>query len=257
MRDLKAWLTLNAIPGIGPARFRSLLNTFGSPERILGAKARELLSVPGVDERTAEAIGLKQDHRFVERQLELIEKYNVVVATYQDPGYPENLKKIYDAPPVLFVRGTLTEKDRYAVAIVGSRTPSDYGKLVAERLSRDLTEKGMTVVSGMARGIDTIGHRSCLAGGGRTIAVLGCGVDVVYPAENRRLMDKIIESGAVVSEFPMETKPEGPHFPRRNRIISGLSLGVVVVEAGEKSGALFTAEFALNQNRAVSAMSEN
>lgn len=254
MNDLRAWLTLNAIPGIGPARFRSLLGRFDSPERVLQAKAKDLLSVPGIDERLAQTIGLNQDHQFVENQLELIERYNVQVVTYKNPAYPGNLKETYDAPPILFLRGGFSERDKYAVAIVGSRTPSDYGRLVAERLGRELAEKGITIVSGMARGIDTIGHRSCLAGGGRTIAVLGCGVDVIYPAENRKLMERIIESGAVVSEFPMGAKPEAPHFPRRNRIISGLSLGVVVVEAGEKSGALFTAEFALNQNREVFAV---
>ncbi|MFQ6093505.1 MAG: DNA-processing protein DprA [bacterium] len=254
MNDLEAWLTLNGVPGVGPARFRALLGRFGSPQAVLEAKVKDLLSVPGVDERTAQAIGLNQDPQFVHNQLELIEKHGVRVVTYRDEEYPENLKGIYDAPPLLFLRGELTEKDKYAVAIVGSRIPSEYGKLMAERLGGELAERGITIVSGMARGIDSVGHRGCLGRGGRTIAVLGCGIDVVYPAENRRLMEEIIESGAVVSEFPMETKPEGPHFPRRNRIISGLSLGVIIVEAGEKSGALFTAEFALNQNREVFAV---
>ena len=247
-------MILNAVPGIGPTRFRALMNRFGTPDEVLKAKVKDLLSVPGIDERTVEAIGLRRDHQFVQKQLELIERHKVDVVTYKDDRYPENLKKIYDAPPILYLRGALMDEDSYAVAIVGSRTPSEYGKLVAERLGGELAEKGMTIVSGLARGIDTIGHRSCLARGGRTIAVLGCGVDVVYPAENKKLMEKMIESGAVVSEFPMRAKPEAPHFPRRNRIISGLSLGVVVVEAGEKSGALFTAEFALNQNREVFAV---
>lgn len=254
MSDLESWLLLNSIPGVGPTRFRALLGKFGSPEAVLQAKVKDLLSVPGIDERTVRAIGLKGDRTFVSKQLELIEKHRVDVVTYKDEDYPENLKAIYDAPPVLFVRGGFEERDAGAVAIVGSRTPSDYGKLIAQRLGRELADQGITVVSGMARGIDTMAHRSCLTRGGRTIAVLGCGVDIVYPSENRRLMEEITKLGAVVSEFPMEAKPEGVHFPRRNRIISGLSLGVVVVEAGEKSGALVTAEFALNQNREVFAV---
>jgi DNA processing protein len=210
--------------------------------------------VPGIDERTASAIGLRQNLPFVEEQLQCVERHQARIVTYQNPQYPEALKNIYDAPVLLFVRGELIENDRKAVAIVGSRSPSDYGKLVADRLSRELTKKGITIVSGLARGIDTIAHRSCLGAGGRTIAVLGCGVDVAYPAENKRLVEEMIESGAVLSEFPMGALPEAPHFPRRNRIISGLSLGVIIVEAGEKSGALLTAEYALNQNREVFAV---
>lgn len=254
MDDLQAWLTLYAVPGIGPARFRALLTKFGSPETVLRAKAKDVCTVPGIDEGTVQAIGLKQDHEFVEKQLQCIEKYNVHVSTYLDADYPQNLKEIYDAPPLLFVRGVMTEQDSIAVAIVGSRISSDYGKLIAKRLGGELAQRGVTVVSGLARGIDTVGHRGCLEKKGRTIGVLGCGVDVVYPPENKKLMNDIIEGGAVVSEFFMGAKPEGTHFPRRNRIISGLSLGVVVVEAGERSGALVTAEFALSQNREVFAV---
>jgi DNA processing protein len=254
VQDLGAWLKLYAIPGVGPARFRALLSKFKSPEAVLHAKAKDLCAVPGIDAGTVQAIGLKQNHEFVEKQLQRIDTYNVRVITYLDPEYPLHLKEIYDAPPLLFVRGTLVEQDAFAVAIVGSRVASDYGKLMARRLANELTERGMTIVSGLARGIDTVAHRGCLEKNGRTIGVLGCGVDVVYPAENKKLMHDIIESGAVISEFPMEAKPESTHFPRRNRIISGLSLGVVVVEAGQRSGALVTAEFALNQNREVFAV---
>ncbi len=254
MHDVRAWLTLQAISGIGPARFRALLSRFGSPEAVLQAKVKDLITVPGIDEKLAGAIGLCQLHDYIETQLEQMAKYHVQVITSLDPAYPELLKGIYDAPPLLFTRGGITVQDKNSIAIVGCRAPSDYGKLMAGKLSTELTRKGITIVSGMARGIDTVGHRSCLAAGGRTLAVIGCGVDVVYPPENKRLMEEIVERGAVISEFPMGTPPEAPHFPRRNRIISGLSLGSVIVEAGEKSGALLTAEFALNQNRGVFAV---
>lgn len=254
MKNLESWLILYSVPGVGPGRFRVLLERFGSPEGVLRASPSDLMSVPRMDERTAQAIRDHRDQDFVRRQLALIEKFEVKVVTLQDKGYPENLRRIYDPPPLLFVRGELRDGDRWAVAIVGCRRPTPYGSLVAERISGELAQRGIVVVSGMARGIDSVGHRAALARGGRTIAVLGCGVDVVYPPENRKLMAQIISSGAVVSEFPMGTKPEAPHFPRRNRIISGLSLGVVIVEADRNSGALITAEYALEQNREVFAV---
>jgi DNA processing protein len=173
---------------------------------------------------------------------------------WDDPTYPAALRVIADPPRTVYVRGTLRDEDKAAVAIVGSRRASAYGVAVAERLGRELASCGVTVVSGLARGVDAAGHRGALAGGGRTIAVLGCGVDVVYPPEHRRLMAQIIEAGAVVSEFPPGTPPLPHHFPQRNRLISGLGLGVVVVEGRERSGALLTADCALEQGREVFAV---
>lgn len=257
MKALEPWLVLYSVPGIGPNRFRTLLDRFGSPQEVLRAPLAELMSVPRMDEKTARAIGSHRDWKFVERQLSLVEKFKVEVVALQDEKYPENLRRIYDPPPFLFVRGELVEEDKYSVAVVGCRQPTAYGRLITERISGELAEKGVAIVSGMARGIDSIGHRSALDKGGRTIAVLGCGVDVVYPPENRKLMARILGSGAVMSEFPMGTKPEAPHFPRRNRVISGLSLGVIIVEADRNSGALITAEYALEQNREVFAVPGN
>jgi DNA processing protein len=177
--------------------------------------------------------------------------------TFWDAEYPENLKKIYDPPVLLFIRGTLTPADKNAIALVGTRTPTAYGRGCVESFSKELVQQQITVVSGMARGIDTYAHWAAINAGGRTIAVLGSGVDVVYPPENKNLMPKMIEQGAIISEFLMGAKPDAPNFPRRNRIVSGISLGVVVIEAGKKSGALITANIALDQNREVFAIPGN
>ncbi|MDH3251283.1 MAG: DNA-processing protein DprA, partial [Ignavibacteria bacterium] len=171
-----------------------------------------------------------------------------------DPRYPENLRKIYDPPPFLFVRGTLASDDRYAVAMVGTRSPSAYGTRMAERFAEGLAGLGIPVVSGLARGIDTIVHETTVHAGGRTLAVIGSGIDVVYPAENRTLFERISEEGAIVSEFEMGTKPDAGNFPRRNRIISGMTLGTLVVETGIQGGAMITAGTALDQNREVFAV---
>jgi DNA processing protein len=187
----------------------------------------------------------------------LLEKRGVSILTYRDPGYPRRLLEIYDYPPLLYVRGQLTETDDLAVAVVGSRQVGSYGRRMAERIAFGLAQRGVTVVSGLARGIDSQAHRGALEGGGRTLAVLGSGIDVIYPPENRALAEQIARSGAVVSEFPLGTKPEAGHFPRRNRIISGLSRGVVVAAAGIRSGALLTANFALDQGREVFAVPGN
>lgn len=177
--------------------------------------------------------------------------------TSGDETYPSRLKNIYDPPPVLYVRGQLRKEDEVAVAIVGSRKTSSYGRAMTERVSQELATRGVTIVSGMARGIDSVAHQGAISAGGRTIAVLGCGVDVVYPPENRNLFQDIIDHGAILSEFPMGSPPEGSHFPKRNRVISGLSVGVVVVEAGQRSGSLITANYALEQGRDVFAVPGN
>ncbi len=254
MSDLYHLLCLLSIPGIGPHRVRKLVSHFKSPEEVLKGSLKDLMRIDTIDKKTAQAIRQKVNPRFAESQLSHIEKYQVKCIGYWDPDYPEILKKIYDPPIVLFVKGKLDKLDHCNIAVVGMRSPSEYGRWIAEKLGQDLARHGVVVVSGMARGIDTQVHYGVLKASGKTMAILGCGINVVYPPENRRLYEKIIETGLVISEFPMDTEPASGHFPRRNRIISGLSLGTVVVEAGEKSGALITAYMALEQGREVFAV---
>ncbi|OIN97870.1 DNA-protecting protein DprA [Candidatus Desantisbacteria bacterium CG_4_10_14_0_8_um_filter_48_22] len=251
-----AWVALN-MAGIGSGKLKNLLQFFGSPEGILGRSAGDLGKTEGIGEETARRISGFADGKAAKRELEKAEKTGVRVMIAADKDYPFLLSQIYDPPIVLYVKGKLLEQDRNAVGIVGSRRPSIQGRLNAEKLGTELASRGFTVVSGMARGIDTAGHRGALSAKGRTIAVMGSGLDVVYPPENKGLMDEISRSGAVISEFPFGTKPDRQNFPRRNRVVSGLSLGVVVVEAGEKSGALITAGFALEQGREVFAVPGN
>ena len=192
-----------------------------------------------------------------DEELNLLDQYNAKILTINDELYPGNLKEIHDPPPIIYFKGSIIEKDRNSISIVGSRKATHYGKMVAESLSKDLALSGVTVVSGLARGIDTAAHRGALSVNGRTIAVLGCGINLIYPPENRSLAQEIEGSGLIVTEFPFSALPERQNFPRRNRIISGLSLGTVVVEAAEKSGALITADFALEQGREVFAVPGN
>ncbi len=236
---------------------RSLLDRFGDPEHIFKASSRELKSVDGIGETLAGLIKESDVQGRARRELRLVKELNVSIVTLKDESYPNNLKQIYDPPPLLYVRGDLRTKDALAISIVGSRLTSNYGKAITERIAGDLAHYGVTIVSGMARGIDSAAHRGALSAGGRTIAVLGCGVDIIYPPENRRLFEEITAHGAVISEFPLSTRPEGANFPRRNRIISGLSLGVVVVQASSRSGSLITARLALEQNRDVFAVPGN
>jgi len=252
--DLLALLELLSVPGIGPGRIRRLLAKFRSPSLILEAGLFDLLGVEGIDRVLAELILKKRNRQFAERQLEICRREGIDLLTVLDPGYPENLKEVSDAPVLLYLRGSLRKDDRAAVAVVGTRMPSSYGRSAAERITRELVQHGLTIVSGLARGIDTVAHRSALANGGRTLAVLGCGLDRIYPPENRKIAERITESGALISEFPCGTGPDAGNFPRRNRIISALSLGVLIVEAGEKSGALITADTALDQGREVFAV---
>ena len=251
------WLGLSLVPGVGAVLYKRLLERFNHPIAVFQASREELLSVEGMAKRVAEAIRQGPFEKAVERELYLLNKVNGSLLTFQEEGYPRRLKNIYDPPPLLYVRGTVKKEDDLAMAIVGSRRTSPYGRAVTEKLSQDLAAHGITIVSGMARGIDSVAHHGALSAGGRTLAVLGCGVDVIYPPENRRLCEEIITHGAVLSEFPMGSAPEGSHFPKRNRVISGLSLGVVVVQAGQKSGSLITANCALEQGRDVFAVPGN
>jgi DNA processing protein len=253
-RDLDSWQRLGMAAGIGPVLFRQLVTHFGTPGGALQAPADELRQLPGIDARRAEAIRRAARTPLTNGWQARLRRLPAAVQTYQDRAYPRRLLTIYDYPPVLFLRGTVRPADELAVAVVGSRKASPYGLRMTRRLTAELTRRGVTVVSGLARGIDTEAHRTALECGGRTIAVLGSGVDVIYPRENRSLADRIAGRGAIISEFAPGTVPEPGFFPRRNRIISGLSLGVVIVEARRRSGALITARYAADQGREVYAV---
>jgi DNA processing protein len=250
---LKYWLALKSITGIGNALFSALVDNWGTPEAVFSASASKLQTMPGITRKIADAVtGFKSWDKIL-RELELVRKAGINIVTYQDELYPVKLLEIYDRPVFLYLQGKLTSDD-INIAVVGSRLASTYGKYTTERISRELAGLGLTVVSGLARGIDSAAHRGALAARGRTIAVLGCGLDIVYPPENKKLFATIIEQGAVISELPLGSPPVAFNFPARNRIISGMSYGVVVVEAGEKSGSLITAKLALEQGREVFAV---
>jgi len=251
------WLALSLISGVGSTLIQRLLDRFNTPEAVFRATKKELLNVEGLGDKVASEIQKGPMEKRVERELYLLEEVGGRLVTLKHDTYPNRLKNIYDPPALLYVRGELKKEDELAVSIVGSRKTSPYGRWITEKIGQDLARHGVTIVSGMARGIDSLAHWGAISGGGRTIAVLGCGVDVIYPSENRSLFTKIIDHGAVVSEFPMGSPPEGGHFPRRNRIISGLSIGVVVVQASERSGSLITAGYALEQGREVFAVPGN
>jgi DNA processing protein len=247
------WIALRLVRGVGNVTFRELLAHFGSPQVVLQASVSELTGA-GAHAEVARAISTFDQWRVVDTELQKIAKVGAHLVTRADPEYPENLTHLHDPPPFLYVRGSLVPEDRLAIAIVGSRFASTYGRGVARDLARGLTEKGITVVSGLARGIDAEAHSATLAEKGRTLAVLGSGLDVIYPSEHRSLAAEISLHGALLSEFPLGSKPDAVHFPYRNRVISGLTLGTVVVEAAENSGSLITARFALEQNREVFAV---
>ena len=254
VHELYYWIALRLIAGIGNVTCKNLLARFGSPEQVFHAGPDALGQVEGMGPQAVEAIRLFRHSDAIDREIEHIEAAGVQVLTILNPCYPENLRNIYDPPQLLYVKGSMEPRDRNAVAIVGSRSCSDYGRRAAQDISRELASAGITVVSGLARGIDSAAHAAALSAQGRTLAVLGCGVNIVYPPENKKLYDRIAENGAVVSEYSLGTKPNAYNFPARNRIISGLSLGVLVVEAGLKSGSLITARMALEQGREVFAV---
>jgi len=255
--ELFHWVALSLIPGLGSVLIKRLLERFKTPEAIFHASVKELSAVEGLSETVANEIQKGPSEKKVNREFSLLREVGGTIITLNDEIYPQRLKEIYDPPPLLYMRGTLKKEDELAVSIVGSRKTSSYGRWITEKISQDLVRHGITIVSGMARGIDSMAHRGALSGGGRTIAILGCGVDRIYPSENRPLFEEIINQGAVLSEFPMGSPPEGAHFPKRNRIISGLSIGVVVVEASARSGSLITAGYALEQGREVFAVPGN
>jgi DNA processing protein len=257
MTALKYWLGFNYISGIGPAKVQALLGYFGSLDRAWHATEYQLHEI-GFDNRAIQSFLQVRSELNLEDYLKKIEDLHIQVLTWEDEDYPVSLREIPASPPVLFLRGQMEPVDQWSIAVVGTRRLSAYGRLMARDLVSGLAQNGITIVSGLARGIDGIAHKTALEQGGRTIAVLGCGIDKVYPPEHRELAHEIVNGrGAILSDYPLGTDPDSKNFPARNRLISGLSLGVLVVEAGEKSGALITAKFAVEQDRDVFAVPGN
>ena len=251
--DWGDWIALRLVRGVGNVTYRQLLDRFASPREILRTVPARLTEA-GISARIAQAIAAFDQWQEVEAELEQLARLNARLVTQTDAEYPERLRQIHDPPPFLYIRGHVEPQDTLAIAIVGARTASTYGRKMARELAQELAGCGVCVVSGLARGIDSEAHQASLETGGRTIAVLGSGLDVVYPREHIALAEQIAASGAVVSEFSLGSQPEAGNFPYRNRVISGISLGTVVVEATEKSGSLITAQCALDQNREVFAV---
>ncbi len=254
---LKYWLALNMVVGVGRTLFHRLVLGFGSPREVFCASRNDLLRIQGIGGKVAGEIKQFDVDSSAERELRLAEKEGVRVLTRESEEYSSLLESIYDPPPILYVQGKPLNSITLPLAVVGTRTPSEYGKLVAQRLCLKLASAGFSIVSGLARGIDTLAHKAALAAGADTVAVFGCGLGHTYPPENLKLRQQIVEQGAIVSEFPMLMRPDRNNFPARNRVLSGLALGTVVIEAAEKSGALITADFALEQGREVFAVPGN
>ena len=253
MSDIRYWIAFNIVRGIGPARVRALLDYFGNLKRAWEA-SQEDLRLAGLNGRSLQSLLTARSSLDLDREVERIAGIGAHVLTWESADYPQLLREIPAPPPVLYVKGRIAEEDAWAVAIVGTRRSTAYGRQVTRVLATALARSGITVVSGMARGIDAEAHRAALESGGHTIAVLGCGIDHIYPPEHRNLASQIASHGALVSDYPAGTPPEGSNFPPRNRIISGLSLGTLVTEAGRRSGALITANFAAEQGRDVFAV---
>ncbi len=258
--DFRSWLELRAVKGLGSITYTRLINRFGSPEAIRGANLSALVSTGDLSPSLATSLQRPlsgQTQKQIQREIDAVEAGKFSILTLTDPRYPARLKTIADPPPVLYYTGDLQECDQQALAIVGARKGSHAGRAFTRQLSGDLAALGFTIVSGLARGIDAEAHEGALAVAGRTWAVLGCGIDRTYPSEHNKLRRQIEQQGTVISEFSMGTSPQSYHFPQRNRVISGLSLGVIVAEASLKSGSLITARMAVEQNREVFAVPGN
>lgn len=251
--NLKYWMALKSIDGIGNAFFQPLLDHFHSLSNVFSATLSDFSGIPRISKKSVKAIVSFKNWDAILRQMDLLDKMGANIITFLDELYPSNLLNIYDRPAFIYVLGHLN-KDNIPVAIVGSRHASTYGRYTTDRISRELALRGITIISGMARGIDSCAHRGALAAHGHTIAVMGSGLDVIYPPENTKLFADVSQNGAIITEYPPGTQPLACHFPARNRIISGLSYGVLVVEAGEKSGSLITAKLAMEQGRDVFAI---
>ena len=254
-KDYLLWLS--NIRGIGTKTLQNILEYFGSAENVFHASTSNLNGAKGINCDIIHNIVQNRDERRIQDLLRDLKKHAIDVLCKNEETYPENLKNIFDPPYLLYKKGNIYEKDNNAIAIVGSRKASPYGKWAAYKFASELASRGITIISGMAYGIDTSAHKGAIEGGGRTIAVLGCGVDICYPKSNYNLMKNILNAGAIVSEYSMGIEPIPGHFPARNRIISGLAKAVIVVEAAEKSGSLITTEFALEQGREVYAVPGN
>ena len=254
--ELAYWIAFNRVSGIGPVSFKSLLNYFAGDLPAAWQAGSKELAQAGLAQKAIENLTKLRTTSTPQQELEKLERLRIRVITWKDKAYPPLLREIDDSPPVLYTYGKLTEVDQFALAVVGTRNSTTYGRQVTERIVGDLVKGQVTIVSGLALGIDTIAHTAALDGGGRTIAVLACGLDIIYPSTNRGLARRMVESGqgVLVTEYPLGVQPEGGNFPARNRIISGLSLGVLVTEAPEPSGALITANFALKHGREVFAV---
>ena len=252
--ETKSLIHLNLIPGIGNHTIQRLLAAFGSAERAVAATSEELAQIDGLTPDVRRQLVDGRSRAPLAQEIELIERHQCRIVTINDDTYPPLLKQIDDPPALLYIIGDFPPQDAPSIAIVGSRSPTEYGKTISQQLSHQLAERGITVVSGFARGIDTCVHRGALEAGGRTVAVFGSGLSIIYPETNTALATDITESGALISEFPMTMPPRGRNFPRRNRVISGLTLGTLVVEASERSGSLITARHAAEQGREVFAV---
>lgn len=253
--NTRALLALSFVPGVGNQRLRALLDHFDDPADAFSASPRELNAIPAIDSRTAREITrFRPDNSGIDTILRKLELLNGNIISIKDPVYPESLKQIYDPPALLYMLGSVEESDHDSIAIVGTRNPTEYGKTVTEDICTGLVRSGFTIVSGLARGIDTVAHTTALQCKGRTIAVIGCGVDIIYPQDNVNISLRIRESGAILSEYHIGTKPEAGNFPKRNRIISGMTLGTVIIESSRTGGAMITASYALDQNREIFAV---
>lgn len=258
--SLQEWLELRAVKGLGPRLCARLLHTFGSPQAIRAASRNDLLAVGEISSSLAQAIHQPLPPEFqqqIRQELAAVQAGRFSLIPFTDPNYPVRLKTIPDPPLILAYTGHLLPQDHHALAIVGARKASPPGRATTQKLSGDLAALGFTIVSGLARGTDAVAHEGALAASGRTLAVLGCGIDQLYPPEHRALRKNIEQQGAVLSEFPMGTPPHAYHFPQRNRVISGMAIGVIVTEATLKSGSLITARLALEQNREIFAVPGN
>ena len=250
MDDLKYWVAFSRIPSIGTVRMRLLENGFSSLQAAWEASGSDLQAM-GIEGSALRQITERRPLIDPDSEMERMDKAGIRAFNWNHPEYPPALKEIYDPPPVLYLKGAFAERDAHGVAVIGTRRATAYGREACAALVKDLAAAGITIISGLAKGIDGIAHRTTLEGGGRTIAVMGSGLDVVYPADHRALAQKISETGVLLSEYPLGTKPDARNFPRRNRILSGLSLGVLVVEAPLDSGVMHTVRFALDQGRDV------
>jgi DNA processing protein len=260
--NIPSLMLLSLVPNLGPVRVRSLVAAFGNPEAVLLATPAELATVDGIGTETARKIAATGKDlalqtafaKTIDHQLQLAEKHQVQIVSFWDDDYPAELRQLYDAPLYFFLKGKIEEQDKYSISVVGTRTPSDYGRNAAEKLVRGLAELNLTIVSGLARGIDTVAHKAALDAGSRTIAVLGSGIDKIYPAENTKLAGRILERGCILSEEFFEQPPDKNNFPKRNRIIAALTLGTLIIESDDKGGSMITARYALDQNKEVFAL---